>query len=153
MSKTIGSFDGKYRFLSNFFPCAFMWNGVIWTSVEHAFQAMKTRDRRVQENIRLLPTAYKAKLAGKRLKLRSDWDQVRVPYMQKFVDLKFAYDSELGRKLLATGDTELIEGNTWGDTFWGQCNGAGANQLGLCLMKRRDVLRKLEREFATQSEL
>lgn len=38
-----------------------------------------------------------------------------------------------------TGNRELIEENTWGDTFWGTVNGVGKNKLGLILMDvRRD---------------
>jgi predicted NAD-dependent protein-ADP-ribosyltransferase YbiA (DUF1768 family) len=35
---------------------------------------------------------------------------------------------------------ELIEGNWWGDTYWGVCNGVGENHLGKLLMKIRDYL-------------
>ena len=37
-------------------------------------------------------------------------------------------------------DVDLIEGNTWGDTFWGQVDGKGENKLGKLLMKIRDEL-------------
>ena len=43
--------------------------------------------------------------------------------------------------LLATGDAELIEGNNWGDTYWGKCNGQGLNRLGILLMQIRDYIR------------
>jgi hypothetical protein len=43
-------------------------------------------------------------------------------------------------QLIATGDAELIEGNTWNDTFWGVCNGKGSNFLGKALM---DIRKKL----------
>lgn len=42
---------------------------------------------------------------------------------------------------MLTGDAELIEGNNWGDTFWGVCNGRGENMLGKLLMEIRDYLR------------
>ena len=43
-------------------------------------------------------------------------------------------------KLLDTGDTELIEGNNWHDTFWGVCKGKGQNNLGKILMEvRKDI--------------
>lgn len=43
----------------------------------------------------------------------------------------------LSEMLEATGDAELIEGNHWGDTFWGVCNGVGQNNLGKLLMAIR----------------
>jgi hypothetical protein len=42
--------------------------------------------------------------------------------------------------LLLTGDEELIEGNFWGDVFWGVCNGVGKNHLGKILMEVRSEL-------------
>jgi hypothetical protein len=42
--------------------------------------------------------------------------------------------------LISTGDTQLIEENTWGDTFWGVCNGIGKNMLGIILMDVRRAL-------------
>ncbi len=47
---------------------------------------------------------------------------------------------ELAALLRATDDAELIEGNTWGDTFWGVCKGKGANNLGRMLMEIRSTI-------------
>ena len=41
---------------------------------------------------------------------------------------------------------ELVEGNYWGDTFWGICNGEGTNWLGILLMAERAYWQKV-REF------
>lgn len=52
----------------------------------------------------------------------------------------------LKKKLLETGDAELIEGNYWHDNTWGQCycprckNKIGENHLGKLLMKIRESL-------------
>jgi predicted NAD-dependent protein-ADP-ribosyltransferase YbiA (DUF1768 family) len=40
--------------------------------------------------------------------------------------------------LIDTGNEELCEFNTWGDTFYGVCNGVGKNILGKLLMEIRD---------------
>jgi hypothetical protein len=61
--------------------------------------------------------------------------------MESLVKEKFTRDTELGAKLVATGDEELVEGNYWGDTFWGVCRGVGQNHLGKILMKVREELR------------
>ncbi len=53
---------------------------------------------------------------------------------------KFTRHFDLREKLLATGDRKLVEGNTWGDTFWGVCRGNGKNHLGKILMKIRAEL-------------
>lgn len=54
---------------------------------------------------------------------------------------KFSQDKDLRDKLIATGNTELIEDNTWNDRFWGVCNGEGINHLGKLLMELRDELK------------
>ena len=61
--------------------------------------------------------------------------------MKDIVRAKFSQNEELAKKLLATNDEYLIEGNTWGDRFWGTVNGEGRNQLGIILMQVRDELR------------
>lgn len=54
---------------------------------------------------------------------------------------KFTQNSELGQKLIDTGNATLIEGNDWGDKTWGMVNGAGQNKLGKILMKIREKLK------------
>ena len=53
--------------------------------------------------------------------------------MLELLHLKFRHPV-LKDQLLATGDVELIEGNDWGDEFWGVCCGKGSNNLGKLLM-------------------
>jgi predicted NAD-dependent protein-ADP-ribosyltransferase YbiA (DUF1768 family) len=60
--------------------------------------------------------------------------------MRTLVRRKFM-DPILAVKLLGTGDAILIEGNGWGDTYWGVCKGAGLNKLGLILMETRELVR------------
>ena len=54
---------------------------------------------------------------------------------------KFTQNEELKEKLLATENEELVEGNTWHDTYWGVCNRRGKNKLGKILMRIREELR------------
>ena len=53
---------------------------------------------------------------------------------------KFSCNFYLLHKLLTTGDAKIVEGNTWGDTFWGVCGGVGENHLGKVLMRIRAEL-------------
>ena len=57
--------------------------------------------------------------------------------MYELIDDKFRRNVELKRKLIGTGNIELIEGNTWKDTFWGVYKGKGRNELGKILMEIR----------------
>ena len=59
--------------------------------------------------------------------------------MYSLVWEKFSTHEHLRNLLLETGDQELIEGNTWGDTYWGTCNGVGENHFGKFLMNIRDL--------------
>jgi predicted NAD-dependent protein-ADP-ribosyltransferase YbiA (DUF1768 family) len=59
---------------------------------------------------------------------------------------KFVNHSEFRRKLLATGDSMLVEGNIWHDNDWGDCscercaNKPGQNNLGRLIMQVRKEL-------------
>lgn len=83
-----------------------------------------------------------AKRQGRQVALREDWEEVKVGLMEEVVRAKFFQNPDLGKRLLATGDTPLVEGNTWGDTCWGvdTRTGQGENHLGLILMKIRGEL-------------
>ena len=140
----IESFTGAYRFLSNFWPAIVKMYGLMYPTVEHAYQAAKIPfegGAEAREAIRKAPTPGQAKRAGNKAALRPDWEQFKVPAMLALVRRKFNEHEGLKIKLLATGNRELIEGNTWGDTFWGVCRGEGKNMLGQILMHVRDEIR------------
>lgn len=137
----IDKFDGtKYRFLSNFYTCIVHYDGIIYPSSEHAYQAAKTTDFALREVIAKMDTPGKTKQAGKRLTLREGWDTMKFNIMSEIVLIKFATNANLRQFLIETGDAELIEGNTWGDQYWGVCNGIGENNLGKILMHVRKLL-------------
>ena len=135
----IDSFFGPYRFLSNFEPCTVEYDGMTYTCSEAAYQAAKTTDVSLRIAFTTMNGA-KAKFAGQRLTLRPDWNEVKVNAMYEIVKDKFSRNHELKLKLLQTGDLQLIEGNYWGDKFWGVCNGEGENHLGKILMRVRKEL-------------
>ena len=143
----IDKFDGDYRWLSNFWTAPVEFQGLVYPTSEHAFQAMKTQDYDTRRLFVICKTPGDAKCLGKKITLRSDWFEVRVMYMYLVVKLKFSQNFELGEKLLATGDTVLIEGNRWNDAFWGVCEGEGSNMLGHVLMAVRSELRYSRRYY------
>lgn len=135
----ITSFTGRHWYLSNFYPCNVCYEGVVYPSSEHAFVAAKSTDMRDREYIATITTAGKAKQYGRRLTLRDGWNDIRVDIMTDIVRIKFDSNVDLQELLLSTGDKQLIEGNYWGDTFWGQCPvGTGENNLGKILMEIRN---------------
>ena len=139
----IVSFSDEYRWLSNFWPVYVEFDGVTYTSVEHAYVASKTTDLNMRKIVATTESPGKVKRIGRTLTLRSDWDDVRIAFMTSLIDQKFDY-IPLAQKLKATGDRPIIEGNTWGDTFWGQSPlGNGENNLGKIIMNKREKLNDL----------
>lgn len=136
----ISSFTGEYRWLSNFWSASVVYDGAIYPTVEHAYQAAKTFDQLQRESIRRATSPGIAKRAGRRVDIRDDWEAAKLGIMQELVRQKFMVP-DLRTKLLNTGDAPLIEGNYWGDTFWGVCRGKGHNHLGRILMSVRAALR------------
>lgn len=111
-----------------------------YPSVEHAYQAAKTTVPQERAKIARLATPGEAKRAGRRVTLRPDWDAIKLDVMRGLLLQKFTYP-DLGRALLETKPAELIEGNSWHDTFWGVdlTTGRGENHLGKLLMEIRDA--------------
>lgn len=136
----IDSFRGEYRFLSNFYGCLLAYNGHKYMSAEHAYQAMKAVNESDRCMIQRASSPGAAKRLGQTVKLKEDWEKIKMGHMLGILIAKFEIPS-LRDALLATDDAELIEGNTWGDTFWGVCNGVGENNLGKLLMRVRDWYR------------
>jgi len=136
----IDSFSAEFDFLSNFYPCRIEFEGEVYGSVEHAFQAGKSPDRAYRRRVREL-SAARAKQLGRQIKIPSDWGIRRLPLMLSLLKQKFEFKSDLEELLDATYPAILIEGNSWKDTFWGVCNGKGENHLGKLLMQiREDIL-------------
>jgi hypothetical protein len=137
MAKII-SFTGPNFFLSNFYPCEVAFEDKIYKSSEHAYMAAKTTDDNIRSYIAAQPNPGAAKKIGRSIQLRENWDDLRIQYMRIILENKFG-DYELRERLNSTKECELIEGNTWGDKFWGQCPlGTGRNELGKLLMSIRD---------------
>jgi len=142
MNSTVTMFEGKYEFLSNFHRCAITFDGVEYGSIEHAFQAAKTENKAEREDVRQAPTPGVAKRRGQKVTLRADWDNIKIGVMKDLVRQKFTRHADLKAELLKTGDSNLVEGNVWRDSYWGVCNGVGENHLGKILMEIRTELSK-----------
>ena len=134
---TIDKFTGKYEFLSNFHQSTVMMDGYVYPTVEHAYQAAKVLSVRERRRIRECATPGQAKRLGRKVKLRKDWEDVKIHIMQSLVDDKFRRHMSLAIYLLKTDNAVLVEGNTWGDQFWGKFKGKGENHLGKILMRTR----------------
>ena len=135
----IDKFEGNNFFLSNFYISLVQYGDLMFTSSEAAFQSAKTLDLEIKKSFCEL-SPHKAKSMGRRVKLRSDWEEVKYEVMKHVVRDKFNRNNNLKCQLIDTGNAKLIEGNTWNDTEWGVCNGIGTNWLGKILMEIREEI-------------
>lgn len=138
----IDRFVGAHRFLSNFHPAEVILDKVHYPTVEHAYQAWKVGKYNAAR-IRTCETPGAAKRLARRLPLRPEAADpiAKISIMKRLVHQKFQYEP-LRSQLLETGNARLIEGNGWGDTFWGVCDGRGENHLGKILEEVREMIRK-----------
>ncbi|MCK4666819.1 NADAR family protein [Candidatus Dependentiae bacterium] len=133
----INFFRGVYGFLSNTYMCEFIDdNGISYKSVEHYFQSHKTVDPDERNKIRCAEAPMESKRLGRKCQLRTHWEHMKDSIMEDALRLKFR-NEDLKSKLIATHPYDLVEGNWWGDTYWGKVNGEGLNNLGILLMKIR----------------
>jgi N-glycosidase YbiA len=137
---SILSFDGNYRFLSNFFESYIRIGSYTYPTVEHAYQTQKTIDKSAQKQIRTAVSPSSAKKLGGKAPLRKDWEVVKLSVMEDCVRAKFMQNPHLAELLRNTGNQYIEEGNTWGDKYWGVCDGMGKNMLGKIIMKIRGEL-------------
>jgi len=138
----IRQFKGEFRFLSNFYPSPVKFKGILYPSVEHAYQSAKSADpawKQICADAGMKPS--KIKKASAHIQLVADWDEIRIPVMQECLELKFRREP-FKSWLLDTRDAYLLEGNWWGDTFWGVDlnTNTGHNHLGNLLMTLRSAL-------------
>jgi len=148
MVEIINSFKDEYDFLSNFYPVTVRFEDLSYPTVEHAYQASKSKEFFFRKLIAALPPtkAGLAKRRGRTVRLRSDWEIVKIDIMRDLLLYKFLQDF-FKTKLLETGDSEIIEGNFWHDNIWGDCyckkckDISGQNLLGTLLMEIRSQLK------------
>jgi len=163
----ISRFRDEYRFLSNFYPCTVTFrcgqSMYPYPTAEHAFQAQKAGNAADLQRICQAQSPGDAKRAGRLIRwdpgMPAVWDQAKRRIMLEIVLAKFNQNDNLRRKLAETGKQTLVEGNEWGDEYWGAVRSetrstmlplgsfwgkdkewAGRNYLGQILMTVRMVL-------------
>jgi len=144
----IKGFFAEYSFLSNFEPCTVLYGGYAFPSSEHAYMFAKLDPVTTESSF--LKEQYvkicamkpsEVKKWGQTIKLREDWEQVKLPIMLEIVKMKFLCNEPLKVKLLATGNKYLEETGWWGDVVWGvDIQKGGQNNLGKILMHVRETI-------------
>ena len=136
----ISEFRGRWTKFSNYSIGSVWYKDKMYPSAEHAYQAQKSTDPIKQQWIRNAATPNESKKRARTVELRSDWEIVKIDIMEEILREKFSQEPERSI-LLSSGNEDLVEGNWWGDKFWGQCPvGDGQNWLGKLLMKIRNEM-------------
>jgi ribA/ribD-fused uncharacterized protein len=120
---TISKFVGKYHCFSNFSPHEVGFEGLVYPTSEHAFQASKSLNFDLRKVIKEIPHPAEAKKMGRTgLILRPNWENLKLGIMSTIVEDKFRRNSVARTTLLSTGTELLVESNTWHDNYWGICS-------------------------------
>lgn len=143
-------YEQDFYILSNFSAFSLVWEGIRFDTSEAAYHYIKfipfndtDEHRDVRAAIQQAPSAHEAfKIAERNKGLRRpDWDEVKTVVMRDLLRAKAEQHEYVRRKLLATGDRELIE-DSWRYDFWGWGpNRDGQNALGKLWMEVREEIR------------
>lgn len=140
-------YEQDFYVLSNFSAFNLQWKGRTFPTSEHAYHWEKFDAtgvaQAIRDQVRFAPSAHEAfKIAERNRDFRRpDWDDIKVGVMREILHAKVAQHEYVRRKLLATGDRELIE-DSWRDDYWGWGpNRDGQNVLGKLWMEIRESLR------------
>ena len=143
--------EKPYGAFSNLFRCEVEFEGRIYATAEHAYQAGKAAKPAVREWILQAPTPALAAMAAHGLytwDIVPNWASIKVDRMRAVLRAKFSQHEDLRQLLLDTGSRRLIEAGTTNNAvnrFWGEVNGKGENTLGKLLMELREELRKAKK--------
>lgn len=139
-------YEQDFYVLSNFSAFAINWDQRLLPTSEHAYHYERFprhggwMHRREILEARSAHDAFRYAQDNRRWQ-KNDWDAIKVDAMRDILRAKAAQHEYVRRKLLATGDRELIE-DSWRDDFWGWGqNRDGRNMLGKLWMEIRTDLR------------
>ena len=146
---------GELGYLATYSNHGFLEKGMYYQTSEHYYQSKKFLEKAVVKRILLATTPKIASKIGRnrKYKLRKNWRLIKNDVMYNAVFYKFFPDEDLRKKLLATGDEEIIE-ETVKENYWG-CgpNKDGKNNYGKILeLVRENIRRIIMKEYRVTRE-
>ncbi|WP_082746866.1 NADAR family protein [Burkholderia sp. MSMB1826] len=138
--------EKPYGAFSNLYPRPIEFDGRIYPTTEHAYQAGKASKPAVREWILSAPTPALAAMAAHGLytwDVVPNWAQIKFDRMRAVLRAKFSQHDDLRDLLLSTGTMRLVEAGTVNNAvnrLWGEVDGKGENMLGVMLMELREEL-------------
>lgn len=148
-SERVCFYEQDFYVLSNFSAFMVRWKGRDFATSEHVYHWEKFQGvESIEAHAALMSCLFARsahdvfKIAEKfRAHRRPDWDDVKVDIMRGIIRAKADQQEYVRRKLLSTGDRELVE-NSWRDDFWGWGERKdGLNMLGKLWMEVRAEIR------------
>lgn len=142
-------YEQDFYILSNFSAFEVEWSGFTFKTSEHLYHWMRftiSNEPNAQFIAGKIMNAHSAHDAFKiaqecKASQVSNWNEIKCGFMKQILHAKADQHEYVHRKLLATGDRELIE-DSWRDDFWGWGpNRDGQNMLGKLWMEVRSELR------------
>lgn len=133
---------------SNLYQRPIEFEGLVYPTSEHAYQAGKASKPAVRDWILSAPTPALAAMAAHGLYVWDvvpDWAQIKFDRMRRVLRAKFDQHPDLQELLLATGEARLVEAGTVSNAvnrLWGEVDGKGENMLGVMLMELRTAYRQ-----------
>lgn len=138
--------EKPYGAFSNLYKRAIKFEGRVYPTAEHAYQAGKARKDAVREWILSAPTPSLLAMAAHGLytwDVAPGWSRNKFDRMRRVLRAKFTQHQDLRELLLATGALRLVEiGRVDNEVnrLWGEIRGKGQNMLGVLLMELRSAL-------------
>ena len=131
----------EFYVFDNFSSFQVEWRGVLWATSEHAYQAAKFfgTDKEIVERIKMAKSAHDAQkiTSENRDKRLKNWDEIKVGVMKEILRNKIKQHSYVLKKLLQSGNREIVE-DSWRDNQWGWGEDKkGQNLLGKIWMELR----------------
>lgn len=140
--------EKPYGVFSNLYKREIAFEGEVFATSEHAYQAGKARKPAVKKWLMDAPSPSLLAMAAHGLyywDVAPGWSKIKFDRMRAVLRAKFTQHDDLKEILLGTGDARLVESATVDNPvnrLWGEVNGVGKNTLGILLMELRSELRK-----------
>lgn len=138
--------EKPYGGFSNLYRRPIEFEGRVYPTAEHAYQAGKARRPEVRDWILAAPSPALLAMAAHGLyywDITPGWSKIKIDRMKRILIAKFTQHEDLRELLLSTGNKRLVESATVDNPvnrLWGEVNGKGQNTLGRLLMEVRAEL-------------
>lgn len=142
--------EKPYGVFSNLYKREIEFEGEVFKTAEHAYQAGKAAKPAVRKWLMNAPSPSLLAMAAHGLyvwDITPDWAKIKFDRMKRILVAKYTQHEDLKALLLGTGDARLVESATVDNAvnrLWGEVNGVGQNKLGQLLMEVRSELAQLE---------